>query len=330
MFNISNSVSIGICTSNDEKTINRLLANLTQYSNTDKISNNKQLSFNTLNIKEIIIVSSGCIDSTEKIIQKYKQRYQNFITLISEKYRTGKASALNKIFKSFKGKYLVLIPADAFTSLTKIQTLIERMNEKQNIGIVFGKPIIDHKHHYCTVICQMNNSLWNFHNQAMTLKENTHGSGELMVIRKDFIVSIPENVINDDAYLSQRIFERKGKIIFEPASIVLITSPVTFKDYINQRKRIYLGHKQLKAMGFKQTIPFNRLLVRNKLFYLKILINEIRTIKRLSYLSLALIVEFYLKLSIKFNINNQLTNINVWKRITVDFPPSRKIYNNTD
>ena len=313
---IKNSVSIGICTSNDEKSINRLLDSLT-----------KNFKFKVLHINEIIIVSSGCIDSTEEIIQKFIDKFPNLITLVSEKYRSGKSNALNEIFKLFSGNYLVLIPADAYTSLNSIQILVEKMNENKNIGITFGRPIIDHENHYCTAICKMSTSLWNLHIQGMTLIENTHASGELMILSKDSVISIPENVINDDAYLSQKVFEGERKIVFEPNAVVFITSPVTFKDYINQRKRIYLGHKQLKEMGFSQTVPFNKLLTRNKLFYLKIFFQEIKTIKRFTYLSLALIVEFYLKLSIKFNVKNQFTNNTVWKRISVDFIPSRKIFN---
>ncbi len=323
MININNSISIGICTSNDEKTIKRLLANLTDNNKIANSSSEANLKGTHINIKEIIIVSSGCIDATEKIVQRFINKFPHLITLISEEKRSGKSNALNKIFQKYSGEYLVLIPADACTTLINITFLIEKLNNNKRIGIAFGKPVIDHQNHQCNVICNMNSSLWNLHTQGMSLKENNHASGELMALRRQSAILIPENVINDDAYLAQRAFERRSKIAFVPKSIVLITSPITFKDYINQRKRIYMGHRQLKSLGFQQTVPFNRLLAKNKLFYLKIFLQEIETIKKSSYLCLALIVEFYLKLSTKFNLNNQYTTLIVWQRISVDhFPPT--------
>ena len=114
----------------------------------------------------------------------------------------------------------------------------------------------------------------------------------------------------------------KKKIVFDPTSIVLITSPLTIKDYINQRKRIYLGHNQLKTMGFSETIPFNRLSLKNKNFYLKLFLNEISSVKKLLYFGLALIVEFNLKLRIKFKINNNFTEQIIWQRIGGTLPGS--------
>ena len=322
MNNINTSISIGICTSNDEKTIGKLLYNLTKFSSQSISPEKRSLIYKSLFINEIIIVSSGCTDSSEIIISQFIKRFPSIISLISEKHRSGKANAINTILHKYSGEYLVLIPADAYTSIESINLLIKRIDRDDKIGIVFGKPVIDHKSHKCTVICKMNAVLWNLHTKSMTLKENNHASGELMVLRKNLVRNIPENIINDDAYLSQKIFLMKKKIVFDPTSIVLITSPLTIKDYINQRKRIYLGHNQLKTMGFSETIPFNRLSLKNKNFYLKLFLNEISSVKKLLYFGLALIVEFNLKLRIKFKINNNFTEQIIWQRIGGTLPGS--------
>lgn len=327
---IKNSISIGICTSNDEKTIKKLLINLSR----DFVPENNNDQKSTLDphavvINELIIVSSGCTDNTEKIISKFTCKYPEKILLVIENKRSGKANALNRIFEHSTGEYLVLIPADALTSLHNIYILINQINQNQNIGIAFGKPIINHKNHNCTTICKMNSVLWNMHTKAFVLKENIHASGELMVIRNNLFPNIPEIIINDDAYLSQIVFQSHKQIIFDPHAIVLITGPTILKDYLNQRKRIYLGHKQLKTLGFSETVPFNRLLANNKLFYLKLFLNEINSFKNLTYLNLALIIEFYLKLRVRLSLTNDFSNTNLWKRIRVDFPPS-KVSKNAD
>lgn len=329
MIIIKNSISIGICTSNDEKTIKSLLVHLTKnfMRKNDNQANN--LVVNSITINEIIIVSSGCNDNTENIISTFISKYPEKILLLIEKKRSGKANALNRIFERSTGEYLVLIPADALTNLRNVYFLINKINQNQNIGIAFGKPIINHKNHVCTTICKMNTALWNMHTQTLALKENIHASGELMIIRKKLLVPIPETIINDDAYLSQKIFASKKQIVFEPKSIVLITGPTILKDYLEQRKRIYLGHKQLKTIGFPETVPFNRLLAKNKIFYLKLFFNETNSLKNLIYLSLSLVVEFYLKFRVKISLTKDFSHINIWKRIKVDFSPS-KISENAD
>ena len=326
---IITSISIGICTSNDEKTIKRLLVNLTKDFSKGIMKAKIESETNSFTINEIIIVSSGCTDSTDKIVKKFVLSFPNKVILIAEKTRLGKANALNKIFTKFSGDYLVLIPADALTSLKNIDLLIKRMIKDSNAGIAFGRPVINHKNHHCSTICKMNSVLWNFHSRTLILKENTHASGELMVIRKNLVKSLPETIINDDAYISQLVNDSKKKIIFEPCSIVLITGPTIFKDYLNQRKRIYLGHKQLKSLGFPETTPFNRLIKKNKIFYLKLFLTEVNSLKKLMYLNLALIVEFYLKLRVKMSLSKDFSHKNIWKRIEVDFSSS-DIVNSAD
>ena len=113
---MNTKISIGICTSNDELTIKFLLKNLTKNINLIK---------NGIELIEILIVSSGCIDSTNEIIEEFQARFPNKIVLLTEKTRNGKASALNIIFKKYIGDFLVLLPADVKTFRKSINYLVK-------------------------------------------------------------------------------------------------------------------------------------------------------------------------------------------------------------
>ena len=62
MITIKSSISIGICTSNDEKTIKKLLINLSRDFVPENNNNNQKstLDPHAVVINELIIVSSGC------------------------------------------------------------------------------------------------------------------------------------------------------------------------------------------------------------------------------------------------------------------------------
>ena len=123
---ILTQISIGICAYNEEKIIASLL---------DNLLNKQNLPQDT----EIIVVCSGCTDSTPEIVTRFSERDER-IKLIVEPIRRGKAPALNKILKAYTGDIFVHVDADHFMSLGAIQILLNRLSNPTNptIGAVSG------------------------------------------------------------------------------------------------------------------------------------------------------------------------------------------------
>ena len=116
-------VSIGIIAYNEEKNIKKLIQSLLN----QKLKNVK--------IKEIIVVSSGSTDKTNKIVKDFKK-----VKLIIQKKRLGKASGINQFLKAAKSKILVLSSADIIPKKKTIEKLCFPLKNKK-IGICGSKPI---------------------------------------------------------------------------------------------------------------------------------------------------------------------------------------------
>jgi len=67
-------------------------------------------------------------------------------------------------------------------------------------------------------------------------------------IRKGIVEQIPNETINDDAYIALMTKKKGWLIKYQPSSHVSICGPQTFNDYFYQRRRILVGHLQVKKI----------------------------------------------------------------------------------
>lgn len=300
----SHKLSIGICTANDEQNIISLLKNLI-----------KIFSFNSINTVEIIFVSSGCSDKTEKIIKYYINKFPTKIHLFTELKRNGKSAALNIIFNNYKGNALLLMPADVVVNPKSILFIVRKLFSDENIGVVSGRPIIHHNGMRCNAICKMVDLLWKLHNHSLNLNKNTHATGELMILRKNVIKRIPPIIINDDAWIALEAAVNNYDISYEKRAKVIISIPIQISDYINQRKRIILGHKQLKRIRNSKTSNLKEIFFKNKKIAFRLLYFELKHLKNVPYFLLALVLEAYIEFIILFEKNLSTKEKTVWKRV---------------
>ena len=70
--------------------------------------------------------------------------------------------------------------------------------------------------------------------------------GVLFAIRRGICNRIPEDIVNDDAYMGVICRKKNYKIVFEEGAIALFRGPETVADYINQRRRVVYGHLRVK------------------------------------------------------------------------------------
>src|SRR5258708_31996776 len=93
------NVSVGITTYNEEHNIERILNDFLKQK------------LRTVHITEIVVISSGSTDKTDRIVKKYATRYP-IIKLTRQKKRLGKASAVNLFLSYAKEDLLILSSAD--------------------------------------------------------------------------------------------------------------------------------------------------------------------------------------------------------------------------
>jgi cellulose synthase/poly-beta-1,6-N-acetylglucosamine synthase-like glycosyltransferase len=223
------SMMIGIAVSNEEQNIGNLLENLIASSPEE--------------IETICIISSGSTDKTNEIVQSFTQRDQR-IQLIMETERNGKASALNILLsESEKYDYMIYTGGDNLPCPEALVNLLTILNE-ENVDIVGARPIpVDAPHTFMGFCSHL---LWNLHHESSL--EVPKISGELMAFKTRIVRELPPAIINDDAYI-QSLGEMKNcKIVYCPQAEVLLKGPSTMRDFVSQRRRVFVGHQQLEYL----------------------------------------------------------------------------------
>jgi len=249
-------LSIGLCAHNEEANIEQVIYTVLEQTK-------------TLGDYEVVIVASGCTDRTVEIVKDVAEK-ETGISLIVEKERNGKASALNLLFHNLHGEVYVQVDADAIPAPGAIGILLERLKDSR-VGAASALPLLTNSR---SAAAKINEALWSLHNltQLVLNREGRteHLSGQLFAIRRSLCDTIPKNVVNDDAFLALRSTGRGYSTVFEPQAIVFVNPADTFRDLLIQRKRIVYGHLMLRRLTGRPPRIFETCTAKEKIRILSI------------------------------------------------------------
>ncbi|MBI3946336.1 MAG: glycosyltransferase [Armatimonadetes bacterium] len=217
--------SIGVMAYNEEANIGRLLQTILD-QRTD-----------TCEIAEVIVVSSGCTDGTERIVLEFAARDPR-IKLLSEVRRSGKASGVNLFMRHARSDILVSVGADTLLAPDTIQRLVEPFADPE-VGMTGGRPIPvnDSK----TFMGFAAHFLWDLHHRVAMRNPKL---GEITAFRRVFH-RIPCYSAVDEANMQPLVRGQGYALRYVPDAIVHNRGPETIADFLKQRRRIYAGHLRM-------------------------------------------------------------------------------------
>ena len=224
-------ITIGIPTYNGERTIRKCINSvLSQISKGD----------------EIIIVASGCIDNTEKIVKGMVKKDKR-INLITEPERRGKSSAINLIIKNATSDIIVQTDDDVVLEAGAISFLLPHFKDKL-IGAVSGNPIPliprDNLFYYWTMMSYR--KIGEIREKEVKEKTfNVHLSGYLLAFRKKALKKVPFAKGAVDAWMGKIIKDKGYKLTYESNAKVYVRCPTTIKDFLIQKARVRAGYAYL-------------------------------------------------------------------------------------
>ena len=218
--------SIGIMAYNEEANIGRTLRAVLEQQGP------------SVRIEEVIVIASGCTDRTVPTVAEIALQEPRVRLCIQEK-REGKASAINLFLKQASSPVVVLIGADILPEAFALEYLCAHFHDPK-IGMVGGRPI------------QVNNSstfmghavhlLWRVHDSMARIHPKL---GEVIAFR-NVISGIPTDSPVDEISIQALLSQLGYQLIYEPACIVYNKGPLTIRDFLKQRRRIYAGHLQTR------------------------------------------------------------------------------------
>ena len=188
---------------------------------------------------DIIVVSSGSNDGTDKIVQGLARQNRR-IQLLLEQERTGKSSAINKILERSNSDLIVLISADVLPSKHMINKLLEPFHESK-VGMVGCRvsPVNGHDS-TCGNIVRF---IWSLHDIAADVEPKF---GEAVAFRRDLVERLEPNIIADEAFIEMKVRQAGYGLRYAPDALVFNRGPETLFELLEQRKRVYAGHLQLR------------------------------------------------------------------------------------
>lgn len=189
---------------------------------------------NSIFISEILVISSGSSDGTNRIVNNLSKEYRK-IKLIRQKKRLGKASAVNVILSEAKEKVVVLCSADLILAKDTIEKLTSPFRNK-SVGITGSHPIpLNDPNSFFGFAA---NLLWDLHH-AISL--TSPKMGECIAFRKTF-KQIPVLSSVDEVNIESLIKGQGYNAVYAPNAIVYNKGADTLSDFIDRRRHIYAGH----------------------------------------------------------------------------------------
>lgn len=192
----------------------------------------KQTCWNSM--KQIVVISSGSTDDTNKIVKKYATKYPK-IQLIVERSRCGKAHAVNKFLSRVLCDIVVLTSADILPKCNTLALLTDHFKDK-TVGIVGSHPIPVNNHN--TFLGFAVHLSWDLHHQ---ISLNHPKMGEVIAFRKIF-QKIPVLSAVDEVNIEALVRGQGYQAIYEPRAIIYNKGPETIQEFISRRRSHFYGH----------------------------------------------------------------------------------------
>lgn len=220
-------VSVGVFAYNEEKNIEKALESLLKQKLQQVV------------IEEILVVSSGSYDLTNKLIKRMA-RLDKRITLVEEIRRKGKSSAINRFLRLAKFPIVVTMSADLRLHPQAIEEVVLPFRH-QAVGMVGAHPKPANARY--SSIGREIELLWQLHHLISLIKPKC---GELVAFR-NIIHEIPRHSAVDEATIEVLLQLIGYKTVYAPRSIVYNKGPKNVSSYLKQRRRVYNGHQWVKS-----------------------------------------------------------------------------------
>ncbi|MDD5626018.1 MAG: glycosyltransferase family 2 protein [Patescibacteria group bacterium] len=259
---------------------------------------------------EILIV--GPDEETEKIAKEFQTRFP-IIKYLKDKGK-GKPAALNLAFKQAKGEILILSDGDVKIKKEDLEYLTVPFGDNK-VGAVSGQPIS---------LSSRNNlfGYWShfltFAAHQMRLKnKNFPCSGYLFAVLKKIIDQIPENMLAEDAVITQMVRNQGYQVVYAPQAKVYIKYPNNFKDWLRQKIRSTGGYiQEFRIWNLESGMKKMRNFWQEVRSGIKLFFTYPENLKEFFWTILLYLARIYLWLAIFWQIKiRKKTFAHIWQRI---------------
>jgi hypothetical protein len=169
------------------------------------------------------------------------------IEILEESDRRGKAAALSEIFRRASGDLLVLLNGDAEAEPGAVARMLRAATGARAPYGVMARPTVPPGRE--GAMYRAYQLLWGLHHrlhaEMYSRGDPTHLSDELLALSIERLPPIGPGVVNDGAHLATWIHTQGGELRYAESARVRLSLPARLADHIAQRRRIFVGHRQV-------------------------------------------------------------------------------------
>jgi biofilm PGA synthesis N-glycosyltransferase PgaC len=241
------SVSIVIAAYNEESVIR------------PKLENALSLNY-PRELIEIIVVADGSTDSTPTVASEYAG---SGVRCLFEPARKGKSNALNRAVATAKHDVLLFSDANNILTHDTIHFLLRALSDERIGGVSGAKRILENRERAASV---GDGLYWRYESIIKQAESKMGGTvaadGEIFAMWKRLYRTIPDDVINDDAFLTLAIVDQGKKLAYEPLASATEEASISIMDDFRVKVRMIAG-------GYQFVTRFWRTIIKDKWFAFK-------------------------------------------------------------
>jgi len=191
----------------------------------------------TVEIVEIIVIASGCTDSTVEIVERVADAHP-IVTVEIEAERSGKAAAIRRLMRVARGDVIVLANADTIPEANAVEHLVHPFSNKA-VGMTGARVIpLNIPRTWLGFTVQM---LWHVHHHLALRKAKL---GELVAFR-NVIENFPTDTSTDEPAIEALIAAKGLRLVYTPNAIVYNRGPERAGEFVVQRRRVFAGQVRI-------------------------------------------------------------------------------------
>lgn len=232
------SVSIGIPAYNEERNIGYLLGVLQDQRETNFI------------IDEVIVISDGSSDSTDKIVQEFCKERPRF-KLMADGKRCGKFARMNELMQNATSDVVVILDADIYVEgKDMLFELLTPLLEEEEVMHTSGYALPLKPKTFAERVAYAGAMTWECARRASRVSYLYRSEGRIRAFRREMYEVLRFPDASADEAFSFLFGESKGfKFKVAEKALVRYRLPSIFSDYIKQMQR-FLKSEGIQAKTF--------------------------------------------------------------------------------
>jgi len=187
------------------------------------------------------------------------------VEVVEEAVRRGKAAALEEIFRRADGDLLVLLNGDGVAEPGAVRDLVRASEGMPPVFGVMARPVPPPG--APTRLGPALDLLWGlhdrFHSEMQARAEVGHLSDELLLLPIAHLPPLRPGIINDGAFCAAWVLSQGGALAYARSARVRLAVPAGFRDHLEQRRRILVGHRQVRRESGRSPSTLAALAVRD-------------------------------------------------------------------